>query len=453
MLYFARRSIARRAARSLTLVGLVACGSLIALSAQPPVPEGPSLELTVAPPAQPDRIAVAIELNQPSAARVYADVIERAGNRDAATLAAAAAAGRTQLQFVQAEQAQVAAALQAFDPNELFRVGRAMNAITAMVRPADVAALAQVAGVKAIHRLEPEYPTNGTSVPFIGAPAVWDVAGLGITGTGIDIGIIDTGVDYQHATFGGTGALADYSANNRTVAPDAYFPTAKVVGGFDFAGDAYNGANAAQPDGDPMDCNGHGTHVAGTAAGFGVNADGTTFAGPFGTTVPFASLRIGPGSAPGARVYALRVFGCTGGTNLTLQAIDWAMDPNDDGDLSDHLDVINMSLGSSFGTLTSPSAIAADNAAAAGVIVVTSAGNAGDTYFVSGSPGVGQPRPSPSPLQSTRASPAWGSTSTRPPISPATSRPLERRSVRPRRQAASRATWSPRWMRRMPPDP
>ncbi len=59
-----------------------------------------------------------------------------------------------------------------------------------------------------------------------------------------------------------------------------------------------------------MDCNGHGTHVAGTAAGFGVNADGTTFAGPFGTSVPFASLRIGPGTAPGARVYALRVFGC-----------------------------------------------------------------------------------------------------------------------------------------------
>ena len=42
-------------------------------------------------------------------------------------------------------------------------------------------------------------------------------------------------------------------------------------------------------------------------------------------------------------------FGCGGSTNLVLQAIDWATDPNGDDDLSDHLDVINMSLGSSFG--------------------------------------------------------------------------------------------------------
>src|SRR6185369_5425998 len=99
--------------------------------------------------------------------------------------------------------------------------------------------------------------------------------------------------------------------------------------------------------------------------------------------------RIGPGVAPQASLYSIRVFGCTGGTGLTVQAIDWAMDPNGDNDLSDHLDVINMSLGSNFGSLSNTSSIAADTAAAAGVIVVTSAGNAGDTYFVGGSPGAG----------------------------------------------------------------
>ena len=62
------------------------------------------------------------------------------------------------------------------------------------------------------------------------------------------------------------------------------------------------------------------------------------------------------------------------------------MDPNNDDDLTDHLDVINMSLGSSFGRVTSATAVASDNAAAAGVMVVTSAGNAGDTYFINGSP-------------------------------------------------------------------
>jgi len=85
---------------------------------------------------------------------------------------------------------------------------------------------------------------------------------------------------------------------------------------------------------------------------------------------------------PGASLYAIRVFGCGGGTGLTVQGIDWAMDPNGDTDLSDHLDVINMSLGSDFGTLANTTAQASDNAALAGVVVVASAGNAGDTYLL-----------------------------------------------------------------------
>jgi len=90
--------------------------------------------------------------------------------------------------------------------------------------------------------------------------------------------------------------------------------------------------------------------------------------------------------APQATLYALRVFGCTGGTAFTTQAIDWVMDPNGDGDFADHLDVVNLSLGSPFGTPDDPSAAALNNAALAGVIVVASAGNSGDTYYVGGSP-------------------------------------------------------------------
>src|SRR5262249_38926532 len=155
-----------------------------------------------------------------------------------------------------------------------------------------------------------------------------------VKGDGIKIGIIDTGIDYQHPMFGGTGLLADYQTNNRTVAPDAYFPTSKVVGGYDFAGDNYNG-NAATiaADPDPMDCNGHGSHVSGTAAGYGVKSDGTTYSGPYNEGANYAGLRIGPGTAPGASLYGIRVFGCGGGTNLTVQGIDWAMDPNGDNDL------------------------------------------------------------------------------------------------------------------------
>src|SRR6185503_21387620 len=97
---------------------------------------------------------------------------------------------------------------------------------------------------------------------------------------------------------------------------------------------------------------------------------------------PFSSLSIGPGVAPKAMLYALKVFGCSGSTGLTTQAINWAVDPNGDGDPSDHLDVINMSLGSNFGTSTDPSAQASTNASLAGVIVVAASGNAGDTHYI-----------------------------------------------------------------------
>src|SRR6185312_14469723 len=151
-------------------------------------------------------------------------------------------------------------------------------------------------------------------------------------------------------------------------------PTAKVVGGFDFAGPTYNADVAGStptPDPDPLDGNGHGSHVAGTAAGFGVTGS------------------IGPGVAPEALLYALKVFNDTeGSTNLVSEAIEWALDPNHDGNMKDHLDVINMSLGSPFGDPDDPSAISAENAADLGVIVVASAGNEGEFPYITGAPAV-----------------------------------------------------------------
>ena len=64
----------------------------------------------------------------------------------------------------------------------------------------------------------------------------------------------------------------------------------------------------AQPDPDPMDCDDHGTHVAGTAAGLGVNANGTTYTGAYGPATNFDALKIGPGVAPNAKLYALRLW-------------------------------------------------------------------------------------------------------------------------------------------------
>lgn len=333
-------------------------------------------------------VSVLVELEAPAAARVYGETLRAGSGRGAAV-----AAGRAQSTANRAALRSLSARLRApsIAGREIFSVGRVLNGVAVEVEASKVREIARMAGVKAVHILEPEYPTNSTSVPFIGSPALWgNTLGLpaALTGTGLKVGIIDTGIDYQHPAFGGTGLLADYQANDRLVAPDAFFPTVRVVGGYDFAGDSYNGtAGTIAPDPDPMDCNGHGTHVAGTAAGGGVNADGTPYAGPFGPGTNFASLKIGPGVAPQADLYALRVFGCGGSTSLTVQAIDWAVDPNGDDDFSDRLDVINLSLGSAFGTPTSTTAAASENAALAGVIVVASAGNSGDTFFITGSPG------------------------------------------------------------------
>src|SRR5437879_10620819 len=102
-----------------------------------------------------------------------------------------------------------------------------------------------------------------------------------------------------------------------------------------------------------------------------------TYGCPYNAATPAApgSFNSGPGVAPKADLYAVRVFGCEGPTDVTVDAIEWAVD-ND-------MDVINMSLGSTFGSKDDPSAVASTNAAKAGVIVVASAGNAGPSPYVS----------------------------------------------------------------------
>ena len=159
-------------------------------------------------------------------------------------------------------------------------------------------------------------------------------------------------------------------------------------GGIDLVGDDYNADPSSasyqpvpHPDDNPLDCQGHGSHVAGTAGGSGVLADGTGFTGPYDTTTPSNTFRVGPGVAPQADLYAVRVFGCEGSTDMVVPALDWAVENG--------MDVVNMSLGSSFGRGDDPDAVAAANAVGAGVVVVASAGNSGHNPYLTGSPGSG----------------------------------------------------------------
>ena len=251
---------------------------------------------------------------------------------------------------------------------------KAYNGMLVNLPAKELQALRSLPGVKAVRPAPVHYANLSTSVPLINADMVW--ADPGVDGTGITIAVIDTGIDYTHAALGGSGDPDDYANNDPNIVEPGTFPTAKVIGGYDFAGTDYDASDPANsipvPDDDPLDENGHGTHVASTAAGIGVPG------------------KIGMGVAPGATLYALKVFGASGSTNLTVDAIEWAMDPNGDGDLSDHVDVINMSLGSTWGPndVNDPDIVATNFASQIGIVVVASAGNSGDSHYIVGSPSV-----------------------------------------------------------------
>lgn len=272
-----------------------------------------------------------------------------------------------------------------------YRMQSAYNGVRVRIQASKVASLSSLPGVKAVHQLTPKSLTNTESVPYIGTGTAWETSGK--TGKGVKVAIIDTGIDYTHADFGGPGttaAYADAKAKSDQPADSSLFGPAapRVKGGYDFVGDDYDAdgttdaVTTPKPDPNPLDCEGHGSHVAGTAAGSGVTTDGKTYSGPYTKSTDKTPFKVGPGVAPQADLYALRVIGCSGSTTVVVEAIDWAVEHN--------MDVINMSLGGDFGRPDDPDAVAASNAVAAGVVVVASAGNAGSAPYIVGSPSVGQ---------------------------------------------------------------
>jgi len=304
---------------------------------------------------------------------------------------------------LKSKQAPVAQQVQSLGGQVLASYQSSYDGLKVRIRARDARSLSSLPGVVAVHPLQLMEPSNVHAIPLVGAPQVWDgVAGL--HGEGIKIGVIDTGVDYTHADFGGPGTAAAYQT---ALAQDTADPTLtsvcmtpaltpcfgpaapKVMGGVDLVGDAYNADPMSSsynpdpaPDANPLDCIGHGSHVAGTAAGLGVTSSGKTYTGPYtATTVSGGGWNVGPGVAPKAELYAIKVFGCEGSTDASIDGIEWAVNHG--------MDVINLSLGSPFGSANDPAAEAATNAARAGVIVVASTGNAGSSPYITTSPGTG----------------------------------------------------------------
>ncbi|WP_298829700.1 S8 family serine peptidase [uncultured Piscinibacter sp.] len=297
---------------------------------------------------------------------------DRMAIKSAASLRAGVAEHRLRIRDA---QGTMAAQLSALGGKELARVQNAHNAIAVSI---DAAQLERVAALSGVAKVRPvlDYQLDlSATVPYVGATAVQSG---GVDGSGVTVAVLDSGIDDTHRNLGGEGTAAAYAAAYGTSTSDpanttldGLFPTAKVVAGYDFVGESCpKTPEAADPD--PIDLEGHGTHVADIIAGR--SQDGSH-----------------KGVAPGAKLVAVKVCSavatsCSG--IALLQGMDFALDPNGDGDTSDAVDVINMSLGSSYGQIEDDLTLAATNAVRLGVVVVASAGNSANKPYVVGSPSI-----------------------------------------------------------------
>ncbi|MBL8095155.1 MAG: S8 family serine peptidase [Anaerolineales bacterium] len=289
---------------------------------------------------------------------------------------------------IAAAQADVIAVAQSLDASAevLGQVSIALNAVMLRIDASQIPQLAQTPGVLSIRPVR-NYSLDLTeTVPYIGVTTALRAAG--VDGSGVKVAVIDSGVDYTHIKLGGDGLLTTYSlayCGNPAAIPDptdpactaaaqdadpALYPNSKVVGGWDFVGETWP-LTPEQPDSNPIDFEGHGTHVADIIAGL-------------------AGGGVGSGVAPGAEILAIRACSavatsCSG--VALLQAVDFALDPNGDSNLDDRAQIINMSLGSDYGTAYSDDlSAAADAATVANTLVVASAGNGGNRPYIAGTP-------------------------------------------------------------------
>ncbi len=327
----------------------------------------------------------------------------RSSGKSAAHLAAT-----NQLAAVHAAQSRVIAALPS-GSHVLYETHAALAGIAVYTKVSNLAALQRISGVAKVYPIAAKRPSLSYAVHLVKAPEVWATAAPGSLGENATVAIIDTGIDYTHADFNGPGTTAAYNtafANDTTAPAPGSFDPAKFIGGnvgHDFAGDAYNADDPNNstpvPDNNPLDCNSHGTHVAGIIAGYGEKPNGSTYPhaasdyqalGGLSSSAYQALFRIGPGMAPEAKIISYKVFGCTGSTSVVGAALDAAADPNGDGDTSDHVGVVNMSLGSDYGSPQDGDSVLSNADSALGISVVVAAGNGGDLYDVGGSPGDAQ---------------------------------------------------------------
>jgi subtilisin family serine protease len=310
-------------------------------------------------------------------------------------------AQRAQAETVASEQTRFVERARRLD-RTVQTVGRLDTVLNAVIMRADARVLRQLATDPDVTWIAPvvDYRFDlSETVPYVGATALHH---LGLTGRGVRIAVLDSGVDYTHAALGGEGTSAAYQAAyglsfdqaadaleamqipetvtaHTRIAPGT-FPTSKVIGGYDFVGERWTGGEDSppeRPDPDPIDINGHGTHVADIAAGLPRDMDGD---GDIDAE----------GVAPQASIYAYKIcasFAASCSGAALLQAMDAAVDPDGDGDTSDRVEVVNLSLALAYGNETDDSlSQAVENATTVGTLTVGAAGNNADHPYATGTP-------------------------------------------------------------------
>ena len=210
-----------------------------------------------------------------------------------------------------------------------------------------------------------------------------------MTGERVTVAVLDSGVDYKGS--GGRARCRRLRAfGTKTKNPknqkidDAYrgaklFPTAKVIGGYDFVGEAWVGGADSPPlapDPDPMFADGP-VVKDGCAGGHGTHVDGH--------------------HRRGARRRPRRHAPRRQGLLVHLHVVQWRraapghglpVDPNGDGVPSDKADIINLSLGSIYGQATDDDLSPRSRpASAAGILTAAAAGNCSDKPYCTDSPG------------------------------------------------------------------
>ncbi len=384
--------------RRRTLAGALAAIPGLVLFASPadsqtpdPVPVDDSTEVTVSDDlvGAVGTVEVVIQLDTAPLADVVPADATSSGNLPSA------ADQQAHVAAVNAEQDAVAPALASVGATELASVDTSLNAVVVSVDASRLDAIAAIPQVKSVQRVrdytlfqEPAVQSGdlAQAAQYVGADVVRDA---GFDGTGVRVAVLDTGIDFTHFNLGGPGTVEFYEQcfgdtsdpsnpdNAANFDPtgecaDFFGPDApKVKGGFDFLGDDWPNT-PEDPDPNPLDFQGHGTHVSDIIGGR--SADGTHL-----------------GLAPGTELYALKICSSVAtscsGIGL-LQAVDWALDPDGDGDISDAVDFMNLSLGSDYGQEQDDLTQALTNAAQLGVVVVTSAGNGADRPYKVGSPSI-----------------------------------------------------------------